>query len=310
MPIQIRGAVAVLALGCVLGCGEESSPMAAGMGEATEGAEEPEDDRGSTEQEPGDPEEPDDPDDPGEPEDEPVPDTDDDPEEPPGAGESSDGPTIVLLRTNMNIVGEDDLLRVSAIVTDPDGVDDVIGGVLETPDGESVLGTFSTGAQEGAYELQLSFDELMSSSGTIGTTPVALRLRATFFDQQSYSTSEILDLEMVCASGFACGGGRCRLAAAGPANVTDAECSPWDPTSCPLGETCDAADGARGPNYQCVAAGSLEYGAACEVGQCSPGLICLGSCASACKVGELCSNGLECETLFGYDLCGDEGVCF
>jgi hypothetical protein len=52
-----------------------------------------------------------------------------------------------------------DRLAVSAVVTDPDGIDDLIGGTLTTTDGASTFGAFATDASEGAYSISLTCKE-------------------------------------------------------------------------------------------------------------------------------------------------------
>lgn len=41
----------------------------------------------------------------------------------------------------------------SVVLTDPDGIDDLIGGTLKDPDSGSSYGAFVTEAGEGAYAL-------------------------------------------------------------------------------------------------------------------------------------------------------------
>jgi hypothetical protein len=76
-------------------------------------------------------------------------------------GSSSDpgGPRILSLTTNTPVIAPGDRWIVTAVVTDPDGIDDLIGGMLEAPGG-GTYGSFATSAAEGSYSLELDFDDL------------------------------------------------------------------------------------------------------------------------------------------------------
>ncbi len=64
------------------------------------------------------------------------------------------------LLTDLDVLTMRDALQISVAVTDPDGIADVIGGQRLTEDGERVLGTFSSTAEEGAYSMSVSCDLL------------------------------------------------------------------------------------------------------------------------------------------------------
>ena len=81
-------------------------------------------------------------------------------------GSEPGGPEIINLTTNVNSIGPGEILTVSVIVTDPDGIDDVIGGQLLTTDGSAVFGTFGTQAQEGAYSVSVTYEEVLNVHGS------------------------------------------------------------------------------------------------------------------------------------------------
>lgn len=68
-----------------------------------------------------------------------------------------DAPRILTLDTNAREIHEGDPLVITAVVTDPDGIDDLIGGTLVDPDTGATYGAFATSAAEGAYSIQLEW---------------------------------------------------------------------------------------------------------------------------------------------------------
>lgn len=96
-----------------------------------------------------------------------------------GGASSVASPKILSLHTNISSMTSSDMLVISAVVTDPDGIDDVIGGNLETPDGIAAYGAFANDASEGAYAISLTWDSL-DAVQVVSAGPRTLR--ATFFD--------------------------------------------------------------------------------------------------------------------------------
>ena len=121
------------------------------------------------------------------------------------AGGDPGGPTIVSLDLNVSTIAPGETFTVSAIVTDPDGVDDVIGGQLQSGDGEIVFGTFETQAQEGAYSLVISFEEIGQAAPAAGTTSSEAReFRAEFFDQSGAASWQTIGYTLQCDAGYLC----------------------------------------------------------------------------------------------------------
>lgn len=86
----------------------------------------------------------------------------------------------------------------SAIVTDPDGVDDLIGGQLSAPSG-GTYGSFATAAQEGAYSLSLDRNALHQVDPLIGPPGgIDRRFIAQFFDQSGSSARQELTIHVAC----------------------------------------------------------------------------------------------------------------
>ena len=61
-------------------------------------------------------------------------------------GMSDAAPRILMINTNTKTIDERAMLVITAVVTDPDGVDDLIGGALTAPEGEATYGAFATSA--------------------------------------------------------------------------------------------------------------------------------------------------------------------
>jgi hypothetical protein len=130
-------------------------------------------------------------------------------------------------------------LILSAVLTDPDGVDDLVGGSLVDLGTGATYGTFATSAQEGAYSITVSWDAL-DGVDQIETSEAALQiarqLEARFFDQAGHLASQTISIDLGCASaGDWREGGVCS--------------SRYNPQQCPFeGDLyCYVAFGAHGP---------------------------------------------------------------
>ena len=225
---------------------------------------------------------------------------------PQDGGTGEDGaPTILSLTLNATVLEEDDSLLVSAIVTDPDGIRDLVGGQLTDDSGDVALGTFATAAAEGAYEVTVPFDVLFELEvEEEGATPVPRLLRATFFDQGGLSVTEMVSVELACSGGFTCGGTAC--------NDSLATCHPIYAPDCPGSETCTRVSAGGGPlNYRCTDAGSAGEGASCSQGGCAAGLFCSDFvCREFCNAAAPCGPGFSCETFDNPPYtCLSDGVC-
>ena len=129
---------------------------------------------------------------------------------PTGGASSSASPKILSLHTNISSMTSSDMLVISAVVTDPDGIDDVIGGNLETPDGIAAYGAFATDASEGAYSISLTWDSLntVAPIDTDAGGSESRTLRATFFDVEGNTVWRDVSVTLGCggATRAACSG--------------------------------------------------------------------------------------------------------
>lgn len=115
------------------------------------------------------------------------------------AGNDPGAPIIVTLDANVTLVTPTQPMTISVIVTDPDGVDDVIGGQLQTENGDVVLGTFQSAADEGAYTLTISYADFgVAELIEFAPGPVGRTLRVEFFDESANSSRETLNFQLGC----------------------------------------------------------------------------------------------------------------
>lgn len=90
---------------------------------------------------------------------------------------------------------EGDTVRFTAVLTDPDGIDDLIGGALMTGDEQTQLGAFVTSGQEGSYSLVLSWDELNQSYDITFAASETREFRAVFLTKPA----TVLPVIQACA---------------------------------------------------------------------------------------------------------------
>jgi len=139
---------------------------------------------------------------------------------PPPAPPAESAPQILTLSTNTSTLTEKDQLVVTAVVTDTDGVDDLIGGALDDPSTTGTYGAFATSAAEGAYELTLpwgAIEEVDTINTPIGGA--SRDFRARFFDQAGNVAEQTVTVTLHCSmSGYALCGGQCTDLATDPQN--------------------------------------------------------------------------------------------
>ncbi|MEZ4430974.1 MAG: hypothetical protein R3F65_01075 [bacterium] len=118
-------------------------------------------------------------------------------------------PRILTFNANVRELTEGGAVVLSAVVTDPDGIADLIGGVLEDPNG-AAYGAFVTAGEEGAYQLELSWDALHAVAAIAFDGTARRLLVAVFFDQAGNRTTDTIELTLHCrAGGGAACDGRC-----------------------------------------------------------------------------------------------------
>ncbi|HTM21646.1 MAG TPA: hypothetical protein VL172_14090, partial [Kofleriaceae bacterium] len=117
-----------------------------------------------------------------------------------GGADSPDGPNILSLSANVDRLTESDPpLMISAVVTDPQGIDDVIGGQLVAPQG-GTYATFATAAAEGAYGVTLTWEAIGQVAPIDEPAGGGERVfRAQFFDTAGHETTADLPITMACS---------------------------------------------------------------------------------------------------------------
>jgi len=238
------------------------------------------------------------------------------------------GPRILRFNTDVFDISEGETVTFSAVVTDPDGIDDVIGGTLDDPATGRSYGAFSTAAGEGSYALTLTWGQIHRVRTIDFTEDTSRSFEAVFFDVSGSDATARIELTLTCDGDFACDG------ACTPAGTTS-DCLACDDV-CPELGLCGAAGCTCGPDEgvcdgtctdlttttDCGDCGNVcATGGACVDGACTCGPdegvcdgICTdlttttdcGTCGEACPLGAACVDG-GCACPAGEVVCG--GVC-
>jgi len=119
-------------------------------------------------------------------------------------------PEILTLNTNLTSMTSYDRLVISAVVTDPDGIDDLIGGTLTTTDGTAAYGAFATAASEGAYSISLTWDDIDTTQAIHAPADATTQraFRTSFYDVAGHSVYRDVSVSLGCSDHrVACGGG-------------------------------------------------------------------------------------------------------
>ena len=118
-------------------------------------------------------------------------------------GEGSDvtgnePPRILDYSVDTFTATDDEQLRFTAVVTDPDGIDDVIGGTMKSPDGAS-YGAFQTSAAEGSYQFSLTWNDINTVDTIYLDDSDERTFVAEFFDASGATVSDEITVTLECA---------------------------------------------------------------------------------------------------------------
>jgi hypothetical protein len=116
------------------------------------------------------------------------------------SGGGPGAPRILSFTSSRTALGEGGRTTFTAIVTDPDGIDDLIGGMLVDGATGGTYGAFATSAAEGAYSLDLEWFQIMGSLDS-GLSPTPRVFRARFYDVDGHASEAELTLSLGCAGG-------------------------------------------------------------------------------------------------------------
>jgi hypothetical protein len=177
-----------------------------------------------------------------------------------------EGPRFLAFSTNVETLLEGESLVLSAILTDPDGIDDLIGGTLVDPATRRSYGSFATSAAEGSYSLTLSWQQINTlasiTTGGPGTT-VERSFAAEFFDVAGNSAEQVLTVQLGCGDDATCCSGT------GADLTVDAEHCGSCERACPSDGTCNQGGcewGERTTVRQSCNATCAANGGVCEPG--------------------------------------------
>jgi hypothetical protein len=181
------------------------------------------------------------------------------------AGSQPGGPAIASLTVNRASITEGGAVTFTAAVTDPDGVDDIIGGALTIGDAAAPAAAFVE-QFPGTYTVEITWDQIAAVDEIEFTADETRRFRAEFLDNDVRRGSRDATLLLTCHGMAAC----------------DSRCVDLqqDVAHCgTCGTTCRVAGDTGG----------------CSAGECEPALTeCLAttqfaSCDAACAaIGETC----------------------
>lgn len=132
-----------------------------------------------------------------------TPDTSDGSTEPPAPG----APIFLSLQTNVAKITAGESVIFTAVLTDPDGVDDIVGGTLSDTTGMIGYGPFVAAGEDGTYSISLSWDAVHQAEPIEFEGMDLIRVfRAEFYDQAANKVSKDVNLTLMCAEGSACDG--------------------------------------------------------------------------------------------------------
>lgn len=121
---------------------------------------------------------------------------------------SVDGaPFFISFSTNVGQISEGESVVFTAIVSDPDGFDDIAGGTLFTEDGAFSYGPFVSAGQEGTYSITVSWAEIdQVASIEFENFDLDRVFRAEFFDKEGHKVTQDTTITLHCDGGGACDG--------------------------------------------------------------------------------------------------------
>lgn len=244
---------------------------------------------------------------------------------PPGACAEVGCPRILTLSANTTTFTPSTTIVISAVVTDPDGIDDVIGGVLLDPVNNASYGAFQTSAAEGAYELRLAWDDVNTTRSIDFATSATRSLRARFFDQAGHETLQDLVVTLTCEGPSACAGAcqkvRCGTTCIDDTFVNDDHCGRCD-VACPSQLRCVDEDPLTRESIEptCLCADD-DNTTDSEFNRCGDTCVDFnadedncGVCGRQCGVGQLCYAGsCSCGSTPEGETCASPegtGVCY
>jgi len=120
------------------------------------------------------------------------------------------GPEFLSFGSDVSILNKTDVssnpsVTFTVVLTDPDGVEDLIGGSLLDESGPP-FGSFATSGQEGSYQLSVTWDQINLVAPVDFDAMGARSFRAQFFDQDGHVAEKTLSISLSCNGASACAG--------------------------------------------------------------------------------------------------------
>jgi hypothetical protein len=175
----------------------------------------------------------------------------------------------------------------TAVVTDPDGLEDLSGGTLLDPDTMEPYGSFSTDGAEGTYSLTIQWIDLHGMEAINFRTSDTRRLTAEFADQEGNRARQTIALELHCdgreACDASCGYAQCDGVCMNDEFLREDHCGSCG-NACPEGARCE------GGTCQCS---DLEK-------------VCGGACVYTYDNAEHCG---DCDITCAMNRGCDDGLC-
>ena len=116
-------------------------------------------------------------------------------------------PVFLSLQTSVAKITAGESVTFTAVLTDPDGVDDIVGGTLSDVTGKIGYGPFVAAGQPGTYSMMVSWDAMQQAEAIEFENAELMRgFRAEFYDQGAHKVHQDVDLALTCMNGSACDG--------------------------------------------------------------------------------------------------------
>lgn len=198
---------------------------------------------------------------------------------------SGGGPTLISFGTNVTELTDGESVRFVALVTDPEGIDKLVGGQLMSPDGAVKYGAFGA-AQQGAYSLDLTWAQLSQAQQISFATEQKRTFVGEFFNVAGKKVQGTVELRFHCRGEPACEG-RCLATGTLCPTSTDKLC---------IAGTCQAGCYV---NKLFTAADAMSSADACKVCKPATSRTALQTLPdyAPCKPGLACGDG-KCEVPF------------
>ena len=118
------------------------------------------------------------------------------------------GPEVTDISLSTLEITQGESILITAQVTDPDGLDDIVGGSLRSEDLTLTLGNF-TQLSPGLYEISLGWDAIQAAQDIVFDVPLERSFLAVFSDTSANEGTRSVNVGLTCGSGAACEPGIC-----------------------------------------------------------------------------------------------------